>query len=86
MFYIYIYASKYIFFMYYIKNAPKNASLPAIFENMCFPLPLRAFGLWCPYFSHLLDDWYAGQFSVFFPKDSSWQICSQDHDKIYPRV
>ena len=40
MFYIYIYASKYIFFMYYIKNAPENASLPAIFENMRFALPL----------------------------------------------
>ena len=26
--------------MYYIKNAPENASLPAIFENMRFPLPL----------------------------------------------
>jgi hypothetical protein len=32
--------------MYYIKNAPENASLPTIFENMRFalplPLPLRA--------------------------------------------
>jgi hypothetical protein len=26
--------------MYYIKNAPENASLPAIFENMRFALPL----------------------------------------------
>ena len=26
--------------MYYIKNAPENASLPTIFENMRFALPL----------------------------------------------
>jgi hypothetical protein len=42
MFYIYIYASKYIFFMYYIKNAPEMLPLPEIFENMRFPLPLPA--------------------------------------------
>jgi hypothetical protein len=33
-------ASKYIFFMYYIKNAPETLPLPEIFENLRFPLPL----------------------------------------------
>jgi hypothetical protein len=28
--------------MYYIKNAPETLPLPEIFENMRFPLPLRA--------------------------------------------
>jgi hypothetical protein len=37
---VYIYASKYIFFMYYIKNTPETLPLPEIFENMRFPLPL----------------------------------------------
>jgi hypothetical protein len=38
--YIYIYVSKYIFFIYYIKNAPETLPLPEIFENLRFPLPL----------------------------------------------
>jgi hypothetical protein len=37
---MYINASKYIFFMYYIKNAPETLPLPEIFENLGFPLPL----------------------------------------------
>ena len=37
---LYIYASKYIFFMYYIKNAPETLPLLEIFENLRFLLQL----------------------------------------------